>query len=98
MLRIWAKLWKRGRIAESITVEDEHSDLPLRDRIGLLVEEIIHKLDLARPIFLPSNEKELKTYGATRFTQDHFIEDFPYQSLEIEIIEMDEDEDKKRKA
>ncbi len=98
MLRVWAKLWKRGRIVESVTVQDEHTDLALRDRIGLLVEEIIHQLDLARPIFLKSNEKELRTYGATKFTQDHFIEDFPYQSLEIEIIEMDEDEEKKRDA
>ena len=96
MLRIWAKLWKRGRMTENITVQDDHTDLPLADRISLLLEEIIHKLDLARPIFLKSNEKELKTYGATKFTQDHFIEDFPYQSLEIEIIEMDEDQEAKK--
>lgn len=95
MLTIWAKLWKRGRIVEQTTVTDDHQTYPFEDRVDLMVEEIIHRLDLARPIFLKPNHQELKTFGATRFTQDHFIEQFPYQSLEIEIIGTDDDEEEK---
>ena len=93
MLKIWAKLWNHGRIARHITVEDDHTEYALMDRVDLLMDQIIHQMDLARPIWLKTNHKELMTYGSTNFTQDHFIESFPYQSLEIEIVGTDEDEE-----
>jgi len=92
MLRIWGKIWMRGRIHESLTVEDEHSEWPLEDRIASLEEKLVLEFDLARPIWLPKNVQEMKTYGATKFTQDNFVEHFPYQGFELEIIERDEDE------
>lgn len=94
MLRIWGKIWMRGRIRESLTVKDEHTDWTLRERIEELEEQLVREFDLPHPIWLPKNESEMQTYGATQFTQDNFVEHFPYQSFEMEIIERDEDEEK----
>ena len=89
MLRIWGKIWMRGRIRESLTVKDEHTDWTLRERIEELEEQLVREFDLPHPIWLPKNESEMQTYGATQFTQDNFVEHFPYQSFEMEIIERD---------
>lgn len=92
MLRIWGKLWVKGRMKESITVEDEHTLWPLEKRIARLEDEIAQQMDLPRPIWLPKNYRELEVYGTTKFDQDNFIETFPYQSLEIQIIEKDDED------
>jgi|GEM_PF-37918 len=55
------------------------------------LEEAVRAMDLAKPIWFPMNKNDLARFGRTKFTQDHFVEAFPYQSLEIEIIETDED-------
>lgn len=90
MLRIWGKILARGRIKESMTVEDDHSEWPFEERVSLLEDELVNGFDLPRPIWLPKNREELKEFGATRFDQDNFIESFPYQYFEMEIIEKDD--------
>lgn len=93
MLKVWGKLWTKNRIQESCTVEDTDTQKSLEDRIKHCLEQVIRAFDLPMPIILPSNQDDLLRFGQTRFTQDHFVEHFPFQSLEIEIIERDEDEE-----
>lgn len=92
MLRVWGKLWAKNRIAESCTIEDADTTLPPEMRMKHCLDQIVRAFDLPMPIILPSNQDDLKRFGQTRFTADHFVEHFPYQSLEIEIIERDDDE------
>lgn len=96
MLRLWGKIWDKQRIVRSYTQEDDRRDDPMEDRIRRCLEGIVKEFDLPVPLWLPSNQRDMTRFGSTRFTQDHFIESFPYQSLEIEIIETDEDDEKAR--
>lgn len=93
MLKVWGKIWVRGRIRENLTVTDDHVDWPLEERLSACEEEIVSTLDLARPIWLEKNRKELANFGATKFEQDNFIESIPFQSLELEIIGTDDDDE-----
>ena len=87
MLKIWGKLWVRDKVVKSYTVENVQRTGSLEVCVKSALPEIIGVFDLPMPIFLPSNREDIERFGQTRFTADHFIESFPYQSLEIEIIE-----------
>lgn len=95
MMRVWGKLIKKGKITADYTAGDDHEDWPFMKRVDACMDEIIHALDLAQPIWLPRNRSDMEHFGGTKFTQDHFIEAFPYQYFEIEIIEMDDDDEEK---
>lgn len=91
MLRVWGKLWKNGRITQNITIENEEYGRTPEERFDRCLEEIVHRMDLPKPIWLPQNTREMKTFQQTEFRQEHFVEHFPYKKLEIEIIETDEE-------
>ena len=91
MLRIWGKLWKNGRIVQNITVENEETG-DEKERFINCLDDILHQMDLPRPIWLPQNTREMVRFRRTEFRQEHFVEHFPYKKLEIEILETDEDE------
>lgn len=93
MLRVWGKLWQKNRIVQSHTAQDGHRNWPEEVRLESCIDEIIQELDLPRPIWLPRNKKDMEQFRATHFNQDHFIEHFPYQSFEVEIIEVDDEEE-----
>ena len=93
MLRVWGKIWHKNRVVQSHTAEDTHQNWSDEVRFEVCVDEIIQVLDLPRPIWLPQNKKDMEQFGATQFHQDHFIEHFPYQSFEIEIIGTDDDDE-----
>lgn len=93
MLKVWGKIWYKNRVHQSHTAQDSHQDWPDEVRLEVCIDEIIQKLDLPRPIWLKQNRDEMKQFGRTHFHQDHFIEHFPYQSFEVEIIGTDDDEE-----
>ena len=71
-------------------IRDRDTKLPLGQRLHLCLDEICMELDLQRPIWLEQNRQDIRSFGLTQFRQDHFIEPFPYDALEIEILEMDD--------
>lgn len=93
MLRVWGKLWRRNRIVQSFTAEDDHTEWTEKARFESCLDRIIEELDLPRPIWLEQNRNEMNQFGRTQFHQDHFIETFSYQSFEVEIIGTDDDEE-----
>lgn len=93
MLRVWGKIWYKNRIDQSYTAEDNHQSWSDEVRFDSCMDEIIHALDLPRPIWLPQNHQEMRQFNRTSFHQDHFIENFPYQKFEIEIIGTDDDDE-----
>lgn len=92
MLRLWGKLHDRFRVCQEYIAEDERTEVPFEERFAACLEELLRELDLPRPIFLPQNEKELTEFRKTSFTQDHFMEHFPYKEFELDILETDDDE------
>ena len=93
MLRVWGKIWHKHRVHQSYTAEDDHRNWSDEVRLVMCIDEIIQVLDLPRPIWLKQNHEEMEKFGRTQFHQDHFIEQFPYQSFEVEIIGTDDDDE-----
>lgn len=51
------------------------------------LREICEYMDLQVPIWLDNNIREFQRKGKTKFLNDSFTEEIPFDYLEIEIIE-----------
>ena len=80
---MWARVIKHHKIIRQETVPCTMDD-PL-EALG----EICYRLDLQKPMWLNKNQREWEDFAQTRFTQEHFIEHIPFDSLEIEYINPD---------
>ena len=58
-------------------------------KIFRALEEACHQLDLEKPIWLDATVSEFKRHAKARFYQDNFIEEIPFDYLEIQVIEED---------
>ena len=57
------------------------------DMVFQSLDDICYEFDLSKPIWLDSNISEFKRVSKTRFTQDSFIEQIPFDFLELQVIE-----------
>lgn len=71
-----------------VVIEDPSSDTRTHKIFGSL-EKACGKLDLAVPIWLDKNIDDFKRTSKCRFRKDSFIEDVPFDYLEIQVIEED---------
>ena len=69
-------------------VTDESNDSRTH-KIFHALEEVCKKMDLAQPVWLDRNIKEFKRNAVVRFERDSFIEEIPFDYLEIRVIEED---------
>lgn len=53
------------------------------------VEKTAVEFDLPKPIWLESNIREFKIHSKVRFYGDSFIEEVPFDYLEMQVIEED---------
>lgn len=53
------------------------------------IEEVCKKMDLAQPVWLDRNIKEFKRNAVVRFERDSFMEEIPFDYLEVRVIEED---------
>ena len=51
-----------------------------------VLSEVCKPFDISRPLIMDKNLRELKEFGITVFKCADFIDDFPYDKLELEII------------
>ena len=87
-MRIWFKKWKENHLVEDCTVEDNSDDTRTHKIFGAL-DRACHEMDLGKPIWLDATINEFKRHGKARFYQDNFIEEIPFDYLEIQVIEED---------
>ena len=85
---IWVRLIKKNRIAGDTTVDCAH------DGWQDALEQACRTLDVGRPMVLPRHERDWEQFNQARFLKEHFIEDVPYDRMEVEFI----DPDKKKKT
>ena len=86
MFRLWAKKIKDGHlIADTVICDD--SNKRRTQKVFSALESACKEFDLAKPIWLDNTVKEFQLHSKTRFYQDHFIEEIPFDYLEIEVIE-----------
>lgn len=89
MARLWARIIVRQRIVQQRTVPCP------RDGVGSALEEICHGFDIPCPIWLNKHTHEFEAFRHTAFLPEHFMEEVPFERLEIEYLE---DEGKKRRS
>ena len=51
--------------------------------------ELCREFDIPRPLWLNKHEREFEDFRRTQFLPEHFMEDVPFQRLEIEFLEDD---------
>lgn len=86
MFRLWGKIWQDNRLLKDATICDDSQDTRTH-KIFRALDEICAQFDLGKPIWLDSNIREFQRHSKTRFTQDSFIEQIPFDFLEIQVIE-----------
>ena len=85
MFRLWGKIWKDNRMLRDTIVENGSPDTRTH-KIFSALEEVCHRFDLGKPIWLDFNVSEFKRHKKTRFSQDNFVETIDFDYLEIHII------------
>lgn len=88
MFRIWGKLIKDNRLLKDTTICDD-SNASRTQKVFHALDEICCEFDLGKPIWLESNIRDFQLHAKTRFRQDSFIEEIPFDYLELHVIEED---------
>lgn len=88
MFRLWAKEFKENRMIKDTVICNSSNDTRTH-KIFQALEEVCLQFDLSKPIWLDSTVADFKRHSKTRFYQDHFVEEIPFEYLEIQIIEED---------
>lgn len=88
MFQLWAKQWKDNHLIQDKTICDESEDTRTH-KIFRAIEEACYAFDLGKPIWLDRNIDEFRRHAKTRFYQDNFVEEIPFDYLEIHVIEED---------
>lgn len=89
MARLWAKIIMKHRIEQQMTVPCVW---------GYAEDALVgvcRELDIPCPIWLGKHEREFEEFRHTAFLPEHFMEEVPFQKLEIEYLD---DENKKRRS
>ncbi len=89
MFRLWGKIWKENRLLRDALYENGDPTLNRTKKVFAGVEEFCREFDLPKPIWLEANIQGFKKHSRTRFTQDSFIEEIPFDYFEILVLEED---------
>lgn len=89
MPRLWARIIKRHRIDQQATRDCRFED------VEDALTEMCREFDIPRPIWLEKHYREYESFRRTRFLPEHFMEDVPFQRLEIEYLD---DDDRSRRS
>ena len=85
-MRIWAATRDENKILTEVVLEFP----PVLDASGeewsVIVGELCHGLDLARPVLLKKHQNDLNHFRHTTFFADDFMESVPFKKLTIEIF------------
>lgn len=80
MSRLWIRLVKHHKIVRQAAIP-----CALGEEKQALVEQC-REFDVPAPLWLNKHEKEFSEFRHTAFTRDHFIEDVPFDRMEIEFL------------
>ena len=84
MSRLWARIINRHRIERQATRDCRF------DEVEDALTELCREFDIPRPIWLDKHYREYEEFQRTRFLPEHFMEDVPFQRLEIEFLDDDD--------
>lgn len=87
-MRIWARTFKDNRTTNEITIEDLSAETRTH-KIFNAIDKIAYDFDISRPIWLESNISDFKRHAKVKFRQDSFIEEIPFDYLEVCVLDED---------
>lgn len=88
MFRLWGRIFKDNRLLHDTVICNDKEDTRTHKVMDALTD-ICYEFDLEKPIWLDGNIREFQVHAKTRFNKDCFIEEIPFDYLEIQIIEED---------
>lgn len=88
MFRMWFKEIEDNHLLRDTVICDDTDDTRTH-KVKKALEKACYEFDLQLPIWLKCNVKDFKAHSRCRFTTDSFIEDIPFDYLEIIVIEED---------
>lgn len=88
MFRLWAKIFKDNRMLKDTTICDDTDDTRTH-KIFNALDAACYEFDLGKPMWLDNTVAEFKRHAKARFYQDNFVEEIPFDYLEIHVIEED---------
>lgn len=89
MSRLWVKAHRNHKI-----IANTDAACPWGEQAETL-REVLRTLDYPCPMWLPKHEREFDSFRRTIFLPEHFVEDVPFDMLEVEFLE---DTGEKRKS
>ena len=89
MFRLWGKLIQDNHLIRDYVVENADPLETRTHKIFQALDRLTHEFDLPVPIWLDTNIRDFKRNSKTRFYQDSFVEQIPFDFLEIQVIEED---------
>ena len=87
-MRIWFKIFQDNHLLKDTVIENNKNDTRTH-KIFQALDAVCYEFDLSKPIWLDSTIAEFKCHDKARFYQDNFIEEIPFDYLEIHVIEED---------
>ncbi len=88
MFRLWARIVQDNRVIKDTVVDDGSADTRTH-KVFHGLDEICLRFGLSHPIWLESNIADFQRFRKTRFRQDSFMENIPFEYLEIQVLEED---------
>lgn len=89
MFRISGAIIKNSKFIQEHIVCIEDYTMTRTQKVYQALDEICYELDLAKPVWLKSNQTDFIQHAGTRFTQDNFIEHIEFDYLYFHVIEED---------
>lgn len=71
-----------------MTVTDDSDDTRTH-KVFSALEKACYEFDVMRPIWLDSVVADFKRLSKARFTKDAFVEEIPFDYLEMQVLEED---------
>lgn len=87
-MRIWARTFKDNRTIQETVITNNEDDTRTH-KVFDAVDKICYEFDLSRPIWLDSNINEFKRHSKVKFYHDSFIDEIPFDFLELTVLEED---------
>ena len=86
MFRLWGKLIEDNHLIKDTVICDSTMDTRTH-KVMNAIEKACYELDLSKPIWLDTTVKDFQRHSKCRFTRVAFIEQIPFDYMEIQVIE-----------
>ena len=88
MFRLWIRLIHNNHLLNDMVVCDDSPETRTH-KVMNAIEKACYEMDLSKPIWLDSTVRDFQLHAKCRFTKDSFIEDVPFDYMEISVLEED---------